>query len=383
MANTFLTPSVVGREALMILENNLVAAGLFHRGHTSEFTGAKVGDTITVRGPASFTAQEFTSSVTVQDATESSTSLQLEKHFDVTFAVTAKDWTLELGDFSKQLLEPAVAAIAQGIDAYALDKYVEIPTQIGTAGDPPDSLAEVAAIDQQLNEQQVPLANRFAIMNPQAKADLYSIASFAQAEQRGDGGQALRDANMGRFMGMDFYMSQNINTHTSGTLTNGTAMLAKINDASVAVGDTSVPMDDSSLSGTVVEGDIFTVAGDTTQYRVTGTVTASGNALASVGFAPAAKVAWADNAVVTFDINGVASTSYVTNIAGHPNGLTLAIVPLELPSGAARSQYVGDRGLGLRVVFDYNSTTKTDQISIDVLCGAKVQHPEMLTRIVG
>ena len=72
MPNMFLTPSVIGREALMILENQLVATQLFHRGHTEEFTGAKVGDTITVRGPASFTAQEFTSSITVQDATESS-----------------------------------------------------------------------------------------------------------------------------------------------------------------------------------------------------------------------------------------------------------------------------------------------------------------------
>ena len=51
MPNMFLTPSVIGREALMILENQLVATQLFHRGHTEEFTGAKVGDTITVRGP--------------------------------------------------------------------------------------------------------------------------------------------------------------------------------------------------------------------------------------------------------------------------------------------------------------------------------------------
>ena len=31
MANTFLTPSVVAREALMVLENNLVMSNLVHR----------------------------------------------------------------------------------------------------------------------------------------------------------------------------------------------------------------------------------------------------------------------------------------------------------------------------------------------------------------
>lgn len=94
MANTFITPSIVAREALMLLENNLVAAGLAHRAHTQEFLGTKVGDTITIRGPATFEAQEFTSTTTTQEIKESSTTLQLEKHFDITVGVSSREWTL-------------------------------------------------------------------------------------------------------------------------------------------------------------------------------------------------------------------------------------------------------------------------------------------------
>jgi len=379
MANSLITPSIVAREALMILENNLVAANVFHRGHTEEFTGAKVGDTITVRGPASFTAQEFTTTTTTQNITEASTSLVLEKHFDVTVGVTAKDWTLELDQFRARVIAPAMAAIAQKVDAYALGKAVEIYNHVGTAGDPPDSLADLVAVDKKLNDLKVPTANRFAIIDSQAKNDiLANVTQVLQAEQRADGGQALTRAQIGEVLGISWIMDQNVATHTVGTLANGSGMLAKINNASVAVGDLTVPMDDTSLTGTVVEGDLFTVAGDTQQYAVTALATAAGNALASVSFFPAAKVAWADNAVVTF-----VDTDHQLNIAGDARGLTLAVVPLELPAGAARAEYIADRGLGVRIVYDYSASTKTDTISFDVLCGAKVQDGELLTRVLG
>ena len=85
-----------------------------------------------------------------------------------------------------------------------------------------------------------------------------------------------------------------------GTLSNGTGMLAKVNDATYTVGDFTVDIDDTSLTGTVVAGDIFTVAGDAQQYVVTAGATASGNAIAGMAFTPASKVAWADDAVITF-----------------------------------------------------------------------------------
>lgn len=47
MANTFLTPSVIAREALLLLESYMVASQLFDRRITANFTSQeKVGDTI-------------------------------------------------------------------------------------------------------------------------------------------------------------------------------------------------------------------------------------------------------------------------------------------------------------------------------------------------
>ena len=50
MANTFLTPDIIAREALMVLRNNAVMANLVHRDYSDEFVNG-VGDTITVRKP--------------------------------------------------------------------------------------------------------------------------------------------------------------------------------------------------------------------------------------------------------------------------------------------------------------------------------------------
>lgn len=71
MANTFLTPDIIAREALMQLRNNAVMAQLVHRDYSSEFAGA-VGDTISIKKPASFVAKEFGTEIELQDATEGS-----------------------------------------------------------------------------------------------------------------------------------------------------------------------------------------------------------------------------------------------------------------------------------------------------------------------
>lgn len=68
MANTILTPEIIAKEALMVLRNNAVMANLVYRDYSSEFVNG-VGDTISIRKPAKFTANEFASAITVQDAT--------------------------------------------------------------------------------------------------------------------------------------------------------------------------------------------------------------------------------------------------------------------------------------------------------------------------
>lgn len=117
MANTFLTPSIIAKAALATLYETCVMAQLVHRDYEQEFV-SRVGDTISVRKPAVFQANEFNRAqgIQIQNASEGSVPITLNHFSDVSFAVTAEELTLEIEDFGTQLLNPAMEAISQKID---------------------------------------------------------------------------------------------------------------------------------------------------------------------------------------------------------------------------------------------------------------------------
>lgn len=276
MANTILTPDIIAREALMVLRNNAVMANLVHRDYSEDFVGA-VGDTITVRKPATFVADEYAGSINVQDATESAVSVVMNKHLDVSFAVTSKQMTMDISDFSKQLLEPAMQAFADKIDKMLIALESEATSRHAHT-DGVIAPADLIAARKFLTAKAAPLTDRRFVVGADAEADLLGNELFVSAEKVGDAGTALREASLGRKFGMDCYVDQNI---------------AK---------------------------------------------------------------------------NG----NYTPSIAFHKNAMALVTRPLALPQGAAKSAIMNYDGFGLRVVYGYDINTKTDTISIDMLCGVKL-----------
>lgn len=217
MANTILTPDIIAREALMVLRNNAVMANLVHRDYSDEF--AAVGDTITIRKPAKFEAKEFPNSkggIDVQDATESSVAVKMDKHLDVSFAVTSKEMTLDIADFSKQLLVPAMQAFADKVDKYLIGLEAGITNRVAhTSGD--IAPADMISARKYLTDSAAPLTERRFVIGSQAEADLLGSELFVSAEKVGDAGTALREASLGRKFGLDTYVDQNITTVDADT----------------------------------------------------------------------------------------------------------------------------------------------------------------------
>ena len=277
MPNTILTPDIIAREALMVLRNNAVMAKLVHRDYSNEFTGA-VGDTITIRKPSTCVANECAGSkITGQDATETAVSVKMDKHLDVSFAVTAKQMTLDIKDFSAQFLVPAMQAFADKVDKYLIALEADA-TNRHTHDSGVIAPADMIAARKFLTENAAPLADRRFVVGATAEADLLGSDLFTNADKVGDNGTALREASLGRKYGMDCYVDQNI-----------------------------------------TKGD-----------------------------------------------------GYTPSIAFHKNSMALVTRPLALPQGAAKAAIVDYDGFGLRVVYGYDMNTKTDTISIDMLCGVKM-----------
>jgi len=371
MANILLTPSIIARESLMVLQNNMVLGGLVHKDYSAEF--ANVGDTITVRKPATFSVNEFDgSTIVIQDAKESRVPVTLDKHLDLSFRVTSKDLSLNISDFSTQFIAPAMRAFAQDVDSRIASLYVGIPYTSGEAGITPNSVGSLTGVRKVMNDNKVPMQGRNLVLDTAADAKLLELDTFNRVDASGTN-TALQEAQLGRKLGFDIYMDQNIKKHIKGSLTAATAPSVA---AVVPVDSVTATFKDTSLTGTIKRGDIFSVAGDSQTYTVLADASAAGNSVV-VSFWPAAKLEWETNAVVTI------TDSHAANIAFHKNAFCMVTRQLALPMGNQNAQYIDYNGLALRVVMGYDMQSKSDIVSIDLLCGFKALTPELACRLLG
>lgn len=211
MANTLLTPSIIAQAALATLYENCVAAQLVHRDYDTEFVAA-VGDTVTIRKPAVFTAQEFdpATGVVIQDATETGVPVVLNHHADTSFSVTSKDLTLKVRDFAGQLLNPAMESIAQKIDRDVLKFRDDITKVVGITGNLWNTPEALIAAGVELDVDSVPIADRRVIAGPRTRGEWLKSDLLKRADASGSTAGLRQGSIGGNLFGFDAYMSQNI-----------------------------------------------------------------------------------------------------------------------------------------------------------------------------
>ena len=364
MANNFLTPSVIANEALMVLESNMVMAGLVHRDYSNEFVN--VGDTVTIRKPASFVAKNFTGNISTQDATEGSVAVKLDRFRDVSVDVTSQQLTLDIRDFSQQVVTPAMQAIAQAVDEDLLAVGIEKAGAKVAATPNPTDLKDIANIGKTFDLNKVPVQNRRLVMHPTHKYAYVTTDNLSKVSYAGDN-RALRDALLGSVYTMDTYMDQNAPDTTAQTAGTATTYKITAEKGATAVALSSV----SAATGTVKAGDAFIYKGYL--YRFTADATAAGNAIASVAIDQPLM-----DAAAAADVTIIKKPH---SLAFHRNGLALVTRQLALPMGAAKAAIQSANGLAVRVVYGYNQTTKTDTVSFDVIYGIKELEPKMLVTL--
>lgn len=365
MANTLLTPSIVAKEALMVLESNLTMVPLVHADYSSEF--AQVGDTVTIRKPAKFVAQNFTGTTSVQDITEGSVAVKMDRFRDVTANVTSKQMTLDIKDFSAQVIEPAMRSLAQAVDTDLLTVGVENAGTSVSATSSPTNLADIASLAKVLDLNKVPVSERRLILRPEHKYSYIITDNMSKVSYAGDN-EALRRYEIGNIYGFDSFMSQN--APYCAAATSGTATAYKV---TATAGQSTVALSDlNSASATIKEGDTFILDGY--MYRFTEDKTGSSSAIASIGIdQPIHK---------SFTAAAATPIKKSHSLAFHRNGIALVHRPLALPMDGSRSAYArNEDGLSIRVVFDYNSSTKTDTVSFDILYGVKALDENMIVSL--
>lgn len=364
MANTFLTVQEIARAALPILRENLVFPALSYK----EFCAGmgKKGDVVQIKKPAVYSAKDFTSEINVQDVKENSVLVTLDRIADVSVELTAKEMALNLEDFTRQVVAPAAVAIAEKINADGLALYKDIPYVCGTAGEAPSGIATFAAVAKALNDNKAPLTERYCVWDSEALASFQSDSAIVSADKTGDT-KALRNGSIGRLIGLENYMSQQVCQHKKGTLS-GTLTVS----TSAFAGDTQIRIDCDS--GTLVKGDVLKIGGNS--YVVTEDATAAGSVISAKIYPAVASGGISSNTAVEL------VSDHTANLAFHKNAFGFVSRPLEKARGAESYVTTFD-GISLRVTFDYDISTKKQTMSVDTLYGFTTLYPELAVRVLG
>lgn len=414
MANRTLTADVIAKEALRILDNNLVMAKQVFRGYEDEFdqkvNGYNKGATISIRRPTDFTVRDG-ATMAVQDVIEGKTSITVNKQKGVDFKFTSQQLTLTIGELSDRVIKPAMVQLANQIDVDLMGLFSSIPQWVGTPGQTINSFADFFLGPQQLNQFAVPTDERSAVLSPIDHGGLLGSQTALYIQDAAKG--AYRDASLGVLAGVDTYMAQNVPTLTTGSRTTGMLINQSIVSTTTtydSVKDTmtqSIAMDTfTGATETVKAGDVFTIAGVYAvnpvtkaqlpflkQFVVTANVTAVSNAMAAVVISP--PIIWTgaqqnvsvvgvtdlNNQAVTFV--GSASTAYPQNMVFHKNAFALVMVPMISPPGAVDVSRQSYKGCSVRVIPTYDGINDASAWRLDVLYGIQALDPRLATRLSG
>lgn len=382
MANAFITSKEIAPQGLPILQENLVFPALATLDYSDTF--AQKGDTIQVKRPAVYVADEFGTTINLQDINPFPVLVTMDKIADVSVEVTAKDLALEMVDFEYNILNPAMVAIAEKINVDGLALYSSVPNFVGVSGVTPDSLEDFADAAKALNDAKTPTTDRHATWDTAATAKFQVLDALVNAEKSGTTA-ALREGAIGKVFGLSNYMTQAIRTHVAGAYTalaDVTADITAANndrDALTNFEYSSAVLTSAAGASTAVlkKGDILTI-GDVQVVVIEDTVAAVSGVVTAKVF-PAFDADVAGDAVVFADVT---AGGHVANMAFHKKAFGFVTRPLE-PAAGQDSSTASFGGLSMRVVIGYDMSTKKTMMSIDVLYGWAALYPELATLILG
>ena len=413
MSNTLLTISMITRESLRILRNQLAFAKGANRQYDDQFarSGAKIGSVINIRKPVRF--QTVTGpALQIQDVTDQYSALTLGTQAHVDFQFLSKDLTLSIDEFAARYLAPATNALANKVDFDGLTLGTNtIWNAVGTPATPPATALVALQAMQKLDENAAPRdANRYIVINPQASASMVDALKglFQSSEKIAE---QYDSGMMGMALGASWRMDQNIQTHTVGALggTGVTACATAQTGANIVTNNWT-----ASVANLLLAGDIITFAGlyacnpvsfqstgSLKQFIVTSNVSSLVGGTATIPISPAITASGPFQNVSSSSggqgsVSGVAATSTIVvlgtaaavspcNLAYHKDAFVLGCADLELPGGVEMSDRAADpqTGLSIRIVRAYDIVNDQHPCRLDILYGWSAVYPELACRIQG
>lgn len=403
MANTNLTIDMITKESLRIAHEKLAFLGTIDRSYDSSYakSGAKIGDVLRVRLPNQFTRRTGSRVMDVQDVTSEKVDVTVATQDGVDMRFNSAELALDLDEFSKRYIEPAVSVLVSGIEGDCLATATKgVHNLVGTAGTVVGSSSgDISAIFDaraKLNQFLAPKEGRAIQLDSVTMAAIVN-GNKSLFNPTSDNGKAFREGYYGRVAGMDWYENERTYSHTVGAdVTASTAADATITDGGGSGTTCTITW---GASNTIAAGDVFTLpkvyavhpetkanTGKLMQFVATAASTGTTTVISpriywsgpkqNVCNATGGASVAADFDSETATFVGTASTAYRRNLAYCKDFATFVTADLPLMDDAHKCSRISKDGLSMRLW--QASDIRNDELltRMDILYGFKVLRPE-------
>ena len=380
MANTntltYAVPTLLA-QGLMALRQNCVMPRLVNSNF--ENMASEKMATINVPVPSAIAIVQVSPSYVAPDdvgVVPTSVPITLDQWWEAPFFMSDKDLLESINGTVPMQASEAIKTIANKIDAALLGLYVDVYGYAGSAGVTPfaSDVSEITAARKTLNNQLAPLDDRRFVINADAEANALGLRAFQDMSFSGSAA-GIVDGKLNRKLGFDWYMDQNVPTHTTGTVAvsfinkSGTSVAAGLKTLVSTTGGTAA----------LLNGDVFTIAGDTQTYALTAAASRSGGGDMTIVFEPGLKIPLTGGEAITL------KASHTVNLAFHRDAFAFVSRPLADNADGLGNiiQSAIDPVSGLALRLEVSRQHKRTRFSYDVLYGLACVRPELACRVAG
>ena len=392
--DVLLTPSIISKESLVILVNNLVMAGRVNRAFEEQM-GAKIGTQLTIRKPNKFIVSEG-AGLQVQDIIEPSTSITISNQSHVDFQFGTAALTLVVEEFRERYLKPALEKLANRIDRGVMANVQNIFNEVGTPTSTPSNFAALALVAQRLDEMAAPQQDRTMVLNPKAYWTIAVGISSVYVQSVAEPGFKGYIPNIAN---MEIFLDQNIPTQLTGAYGATSPTVLGSGQTGSTLVTTGWP---NSITGLLNVGDVFTIGavnavnpesltstGALANFVVTATASSNGTGGSSISIYPPIVTSGAYQTVDNGPISGAAitvisgapSSNLAKNIGFTKDCFGLVTVPLIMPDGVDFKSQEVYKGISLRVIRAYDINNDVLPTRVDVMWGTATYYAELGCRL--
>lgn len=225
-ANAFYTPEVVSRLMIGALVQDLILPRMVNRSAEADFGGGS-GTVINIRTPPTVTGggartydqalRDAGTPIVLDRITEATVPLTIGPMLYKGVPITDEDFTFELTDFTRQVVEPVAQPVGIGAEKVLADVVNAFPANATITPDTTADGIHAAVLEARmvLNKRNVPMQGRVLLVSPEIEmALLIDDANRLVRYQDSGSTEALRNATIGRLYGMEVVTTNELTANT-------------------------------------------------------------------------------------------------------------------------------------------------------------------------